>query len=146
MKNEFKLEIDSKLKNVACVRLLISSFISNLNITLDEIDDVKIAVSEAITNAIEHGYNLDENKKVIITCIIDDEEENIEIFIKDFGIGIEDITLAMTAEYTTKPEEEHAGLGFTIMESVMDEIIVDSTINNGTEIRLKKYIKSKKSN
>lgn len=111
MENNMKIEIDAKLINVSTIRLAIASFISNLKITLDEIVEIKTALSEAVTNAIEHGYNnLEEGKKVIVEIITKSfEEETIEIIVQDFGVGIEDISLAMSPEYTTKPEEEHAG-------------------------------------
>ena len=113
MENNMKIEIDAKLINVSTIRLAIASFISNLKITLDEIVEIKTALSEAVTNAIEHGYNnLEEGKKVIVEIITKSfEEETIEIIVQDFGVGIEDISLAMSPEYTTKPEEEHAGMG-----------------------------------
>ncbi|CCZ55806.1 putative uncharacterized protein [Clostridium sp. CAG:1219] len=126
MENNMKIEIDAKLINVSTIRLAIASFISNLKITLDEIVEIKTALSEAVTNAIEHGYNnLEEGKKVIVEIITKSfEEETIEIIVQDFGVGIEDISLAMSPEYTTKPEEEHAGMGFTIMENFMDEVVL----------------------
>lgn len=147
MENNMKIEIDAKLINVSTIRLAIASFISNLKITLDEIVEIKTALSEAVTNAIEHGYNnLEEGKKVIVEIITKSfEEETIEIIVQDFGVGIEDISLAMSPEYTTKPEEEHAGIGFTIMENFMDEVVVDSTFGSGTTIKLYKKIKKKSS-
>ena len=140
MENNMKIEIDAKLINVSTIRLAIASFISNLKITLDEIVEIKTALSEAVTNAIIHGY---EEKIEIITKSF--EEETIEIIVQDFGVGIEDISLAMSPEYTTKPEEEHAGMGFTIMENFMDEVVVDSTFGSGTTIKLYKKIKKKSS-
>lgn len=146
MDNNMEIKIDAMLENVSTIRLAVTTFASNLDITIDEIVDIKTAVSEAVTNSIEHGY---ENKKgniIIVKCKLNMEEETIEISIKDFGVGIEDIALAMTPEYTSKPEDEHAGMGFTIMESFMDEILVDSTKNEGTEVKLLKKLKRKSSN
>ena len=147
MENNMKIEIDAKLINVSTIRLAIASFISNLNITLDEVVEIKTALSEAVTNAIEHGYNdLEDGKKVIVEITTKSfEEDIIEIIVQDFGVGIEDISLAMSPEYTTKPEEEHAGMGFTIMENFMDEVIVDSNFGRGTIIKLYKKIKKKSS-
>lgn len=146
MKNNIEIKISAKLNNVAVVRLAISSFISNLNITVDEIVDVKTAVSEAVTNAIEHGYLEDgESNEIVVKASIDDEEEIIKISVIDYGIGIEDVDLAMTPEYTTKSEEEHAGMGFTIMETFMDEVIVDSKVNKGTSINMTKKVKRRSS-
>ena len=148
MNNFLKLEIKAKLENVAIVRVAISSFVSNLEITIDELMDIKTAVSEAVTNSIEHGYEgiLDENSSVIINAYIDSKEEDIvKVEIIDMGIGIDDVELATTPTYTSKPELEHAGMGFTIMETFMDEIEIDSNKENGTVIILTKKIKKKKS-
>lgn len=148
MDNFLKLEIKAKLENVAIVRVAISSFVSNLEITIDELMDIKTAVSEAVTNSIEHGYDgiLDENSSVIINSYIDSKEEDIvKVEIIDMGIGIDDVELATTPTYTSKPELEHAGMGFTIMETFMDEIEIDSNKENGTVITLTKRIKKKKS-
>ncbi len=146
MNNSMEIKIDARLENVSTIRLAVTTFASNLNITVDEIVDIKTAVSEAVTNAIEHGYDNKEGNIIIVKCNLNVEDESIEIVIKDFGVGIEDIALAMTPEYTSKPEEEHAGMGFTIMESFMDEIVVDSTKNEGTEVKLFKKLKRKSSN
>lgn len=146
MNNSMEIKIDARLENVSTIRLAVTTFASNLNITVDEIVDIKTAVSEAVTNAIEHGYDNKEGNIIIVKCNLNFEDESIEIVIKDFGVGIEDIALAMTPEYTSKPEEEHAGMGFTIMESFMDEIVVDSTKNEGTEVKLFKKLKRKSSN
>ena len=148
MNNFLKLEIKAKLENVAVVRVAISSFVSNLEITVDELMDIKTAVSEAVTNSIEHGYEgiLNENSSVIINAYIDSKEDDIvKVEIIDMGIGIDDVELATTPTYTSKPELEHAGMGFTIMETFMDEIEIDSNKENGTTIILTKKIKKKKS-
>lgn len=148
MNNFLKLEIKAKLENVAVVRVAISSFVSNLEITVDELMDIKTAVSEAVTNSIEHGYEgiLDENSSVIINAYIDSKENDIvKVEIIDMGIGIDDVELATTPTYTSKPELEHAGMGFTIMETFMDEIEIDSNKENGTTVILTKKIKKKKS-
>ena len=148
MDNFLKLEVKAKLENVALVRVAISSFVSNLEITIDELMDIKTAVSEAVTNSIEHGYYgiLDDNSSVIINAyLISDEEDLVKVEIIDMGIGIDDVELATTPMYTSKPELEHAGMGFTIMETFMDSIEIDSNSTNGTTINLLKKIKKKKS-
>ena len=148
MNNFLKLEIKAKLENVAVVRVALSSFVSNLEITVDELMDIKTAVSEAVTNSIEHGYEgiLDENSSVIINAYIDSKEDDIvKVEIIDMGIGIDDVELATTPTYTSKPELEHAGMGFTRMETFMDEIEIDSNKENGTTVILTKKIKKKKS-
>ena len=144
--NYLKLDIKAVLDNVSVVRVAIATFISNMDITIDELMDVKTAVSEAVTNSIEHGY--DEYNQGNVkgeAYIIQDEYDIIKIIVEDTGVGIEDIELATTPAYTSKPEMEHAGMGFTIMESFMDEILIDSVAGQGTKITLIKKIKEKKS-
>ena len=148
MENFMKMEIKALPENVAAVRVAVSSFISNLDITIDELMDVKTAVSEAVTNAIEHGYYkiLDDNSTVIVNMYISSNDyDEIKIEIIDMGIGIDDIELVTTPTYTSKPELEHAGMGFTIMETFMDEISIDSSKDSGTTITLLKRLKKKKS-
>ena len=148
MENFMKMEIKALLENVAAVRVAVSSFISNLDITIDELMDVKTAVSEAVTNAIEHGYYgiLDDNSTVIVNMYISSNDyDEIKIEIIDMGIGIDDIELVTTPTYTSKPELEHAGMGFTIMETFMDEISIESSKDSGTTITLLKRLKKKKS-
>lgn len=142
--NYIKIESKAKIENLSSIRVCVTSFLSNLDIHFDELMDIKTALSEAVTNAIDHGYG-EENDGIIITesTIIDNEK--IIIKVVDFGKGIEDITLAMTPAYTSKPESEHAGMGFTIMESFMDEVIVDSKVDNGTVITMTKKIRKRKS-
>lgn len=147
MNNYMKIEIKALLENVACVRVAITSFVSNLKITIDELMDIKTAVSEAVTNAIEHAYleNKEEEIVIVSAYILQEEEDIVKIEVQDKGIGIEDIELALTPAYTSKPELEHAGMGFTIMESFMDEILIDSDKESGTKVTLQKRIKKKKS-
>lgn len=142
MRNNMKIEIDSNISNVSVVRVAVATFVSTIDITIDDLMDIKTAVSEAVTNAIEHGYE-DKLGTVTIECSIDDD--TISIVIIDKGIGIDDIDLATTPAYTSKPELEHAGLGFTIMESFMDSVEIDSSLNRGTSITLTKKIKKRKS-
>ena len=147
-KNSVKIQIKALLENVPIVRVAISSFVSNYNVTVDELVEIKTAVSEAVTNSIEHGYeNIDKlDKYVVINASIIESEENIlKIEIEDTGIGIDDIELVTTPTYTSKPELEHAGMGFTIMETFMDEISIDSSKDSGTTITLLKRLKKKKS-
>lgn len=143
--NYIKIESKSRLENIATIRVAITSFLSTLNIHFDELMDIKTALSEAVTNAIDHAYEEEQDEKIIVEAYIYDYEK-IKIKIVDFGKGIEDVSLAMTPAYTSKPESEHAGMGFTIMESFMDEVIIDSKINEGTTITLTKIIRKKKSN
>ena len=152
MDNFFEINIKADLKNVSVVRVAVSAFLSNIEITLDDLMDIKTAVSEAVTNSIEHGYEKiltdksDVKVRAHINEDIDSGENIIKIEIEDLGIGIDDIELATTPAYTSKPELEHAGMGFTIMETFMDEVFIDSKLNEGTTITLTKVIKNKRSN
>lgn len=145
MENKVNLKINSNLQNVSIVRVVIASMLSNLNITIDELSDIKTAVSEAVTNAIEHGYtNNEQIVEIEIKMANIDNMPYVNIKVLDEGVGIENIELATTTAYTSKPELEHAGLGFTIMETFMDEVIIDSEIDKGTKITMTKRIKSAK--
>ena len=137
--NEMKLEFLSKANNEAFARITVAAFVSQLDPTIEEISDIKTAVSEAVTNSIVHGY---ENKIGIIklTCKIADNEIFIEI--SDSGKGIENIEMAKQPLYTTKPNLERSGMGFTIMESFMDNLEVESIIGVGTKVTMSKKIKS----
>lgn len=136
--NEMKLEFISKSSNEAFARIAVAAFVSQLDPTIEEISDIKTAVSEAVTNSIIHGY---ENTIGIIKlhCMIKDSEVIIEI--SDTGVGIEDINIAKEPLYTSKPNLERSGMGFTIMQSFMDELNVESVMNLGTKITMKKRIK-----
>ena len=138
--NYMKIQIVSKDKNLLPVRLAVTSFLSQYNVCLDEIMDVKTALSEAVTNCIEHAY--ENSGKIYIEVNID--EDKIRISVQDFGRGIEDISMALTPTYTSKPDTEHAGVGLNIMESMVDELVIDSNVNIGTTIIMVKNIKKKK--
>lgn len=147
MDNKAQIVISSKLENVSLIRVVVASFLSKTNITLDELSDIKTAVSEAVTNSIEHGYNLEKDREVTVIIKIG-ELDNMTYFwvqVIDQGIGIEDIDLATTPTYTTKPELEHAGMGFTIMETFMDEVVIDSKAGEGTSVIMTKKLKTIKS-
>lgn len=137
--NEMKLEFLSKSQNESFARSVVAAFIAQLDPTLDELADVKTAVSEAVTNAVIHGYECKNGHVAIISRIIG---RTVEIEIRDFGKGIENIELARQPLYTSKPELERSGMGFTVMETFMDEIEVESNPGMGTTVRLKKTFKS----
>ena len=105
-------------------------------------------MSEAVTNSIDHGYPNNDDGEIIIRAKIADIDDMsyISIEVEDFGVGIEDVERATEVAYTTKPELEHAGMGFTIMETFMDEVIIDSILGKGTKIMLTKKLKSKETN
>ncbi len=136
-KNEVELSFDARSVNEGFARMAVAAFITELNPTMDELSDVKTAVSEAVTNAIIHGYDNPE-EKVHMTCRIMGRE--VEIIVCDTGRGIEDVARAMEPFYTTKPELERSGMGFAFMEAFMDEVQVQSAPGKGTSVRMKKYI------
>ena len=136
--NEMKLEFVSKSNNEAFARISVAAFVAQLDPTIEEISDIKTAVSEAVTNAIVHGYE-DKLGLVTVTCKIHENEISIEV--SDNGKGIEDIDMAKQPLYTTKPNLERSGMGFTIMESFMDELQVESILGLGTKVTMKKKIK-----
>lgn len=136
--NEMKLEFISKSNNEAFARITVAAFVAGLDPTIEEISDIKTAVSEAVTNSIVHGY---EDKLGIINlkCKIKDREVTIEI--SDNGKGIENVEMAKQPLYTSRPNLERSGMGFTIMESFMDDLKVESVLGVGTKITMKKTIK-----
>lgn len=143
MNNKIEIKIDGKLENVSVVRVAIASFLSKQNITIDELSDIKTAVSEAVTNSIEHGYENAEGEVDVIAKIASiDNMVFLVVEVRDSGIGIENVELATTPAYTTKPELEHAGMGFTIMETFMDEVVIDTEVGKGTNITLTKRLKT----
>lgn len=137
IKNKMKLEFLSRSQNEAFARVAVAAFAAQLDPTLEEIADIKTAVSEAVTNAIIHGYDNPNETVQIITQIFD---HCVTIDVIDRGKGIEDIDLARQPLYTSKPELERSGMGFTVMETFMDEVEVSSAPGQGTKIRMVKYI------
>ena len=137
MNNSMKMEFLSISENEKFARTAVASFISQLNPTLDEIEDIKASVSEAVTNAVVHGY-CDVVGIIYITCDLKGDEAIITV--RDKGCGIEDITLARTPLYTGAQDSERSGLGFTVMETFMDEIDVTSSKDCGTTVTLIKKI------
>lgn len=137
MTNEMKLEFDSRSANEAFARVTVASFMTQLNPTLEEVSDVKTAVSEAVTNAIIHGYENHVNKVRIYVGI---EGRTLHLEISDRGVGIPDVKKAMEPLYTTRPELERSGMGFSFMEAFMDEVQVESEPGKGTIVRMKKII------
>lgn len=136
--NEMKLEFLSKANNEAFARITVAAFVSQLDPTIEELADIKTAVSEAVTNAIVHGYEDTEGIVKVVTKLF---SNTVEIEVSDTGKGIEDVELARKPLYTTKANLERSGMGFTIMESFMDEVEIDSVVGLGTKIKMKKKIK-----
>lgn len=145
LKNEMKIEFDAVSENEAFARVAVSAFVAPLNPTMEEISDIKTAVSEAVTNAIIHGYDGEEKtasgttgNKVYIHCLILNDVLQVEVI--DEGKGIENIEQAMEPLFTTKPEMDRSGMGFAFMEAFMDELEVISEPGIGTTILMSKKL------
>ena len=138
--NEMKLEFVSKSANEAFARITVAAFASQLDPTIEELADIKTAVSEAVTNCIIHGYD---KKQGIVKIFARLKENEIILEISDKGKGIENIDIAKEPLYTTKPNLERSGMGFTIMESFMDKVDVESVVGLGTKVTMSKKIKPK---
>ncbi len=136
--NEMFLVFDSDSKNESFARTVVAAFVSQLDPTMEEIADIKTAVSEAVTNCIIHGYDNQEGK-IEMGCKIHDDI--IEIVITDKGVGIEDVEQAMEPLYTSRPELERSGMGFSFMEAFMDKLEVVSEVGEGTTVKMEKAIK-----
>lgn len=135
--NEMTLVFDSRPVNEGLARVAVAAFSTQLNPTLEEVADLKTAVSEAVTNCIIHGY---EGKvhKIQVDCRRNGQELFVDVI--DRGVGIADVEKAMEPLYTTKPERERSGMGFTFMEAFMDEVSVESEPGKGTTVHMKKII------
>ncbi len=138
-KNYMKLEFLSKSANESFARVVVAAFASQLDPTLEELSDIKTAISEAVTNSIIHGYEYGDGIITLESSIYDNE---IVIRVKDKGKGIEDIKQAMEPFFTSKPNLDRSGMGFTVMETFMDDLKVESSSEEGTIITMKKKIKS----
>ena len=137
--NEMEIRFDSVSVNEGFARVAVAAFLTQLNPTVEEVSDVKTAVSEAVTNAIIHGYE-NQVHTVRIKCIINMEEKNMELAVSDDGAGIADVAKAMEPMFTTKPEQDRSGMGFAFMEAFMDELSVESEEGKGTTVKMKKLI------
>lgn len=138
MSNILEVKFSAKSENESLSRVIVASFAAKLDPTLEELSDIKTAVSEAVTNAIIHGYDEDDSKFVYLRCKIDDR--TVKIIIEDRGNGIEDVEQAMQPMYTSKPELERSGMGFSFMESFMDSLDVVSIKGEGTKVVMTKTI------
>ena len=135
--NHMQVHFDAKSVNEGLARMVVTAFMTNMNPTLEQIADVKTAVSEAVTNAIIHGYE-DETEQVELTC--DQNGQQLVVTVEDHGVGIEDLEQALQPFFTTKPELERSGMGFSFMEAFMDRIEVRSKKGEGTRVVMWKYI------
>lgn len=154
MKNEMELIFDAVSSNESFARTAVAAFVTHLNPTLEELADIKTAVSEAVTNAVIHGYEnfygygkhgesqpaflIIHPGKVRVHCLL--EQGILHVEVSDTGRGIEDLTKAMEPLFTTKPELERSGMGFAFMEAFMDELEVESTPGQGTTVHMKKKL------
>jgi stage II sporulation protein AB (anti-sigma F factor) len=137
--NMIKIEFLSKSQNESFARVAVAAFASQLDPTIEEITDVKTAVSEAVTNSIIHGY---ENKEGIVKIEATISGKELTVVIIDEGVGIENVDLAMQPLFTSRPDLERSGMGFTVMETFMDNLGVISEKGKGTSITMKKIFKS----
>lgn len=135
--NQMELKFDSRSSNEGFARVAVAAFMTQLNPTVEEVSDVKTAVSEAVTNAIIHAYE-NEVHTIWISCFL--EEKQMTVVVRDEGKGIENIEQAMEPLFTTKPELERSGMGFAFMEAFMDELKVDSEPGKGTTVTMVKKI------
>lgn len=136
-KNEIYLEMESISENESFARIVVAAFITRLNPTLEQLADIKTAVSEAVTNAIIHGYGEKEGR-IKLKCRLDGRE--LKLWVMDDGVGISDIKKAMEPLYTTRPEWERSGMGFTFMETFMDYLEVESKPEEGTTVYMVKQL------
>ncbi|MBO5238924.1 MAG: anti-sigma F factor [Lachnospiraceae bacterium] len=135
--NEMLVEFEAVGENESFARVVIAAFVTRLNPTLEELGDIKVAVSEAVTNAIIHGYE-EKGGKIRITARLKENELTVQI--EDWGKGIPDVEKAMEPLFTTKPEEERSGMGFSFMEAFTDELLVESKPGEGTRVTMKKVM------
>jgi len=140
MENYMRLEFPSKSQNESFARTAVAAFATQLDITVDEMADIKTAVSEAVTNAIVHGYR---DMRGIVQVFAKIYGDAVEITVEDKGRGIEDVHKAMQPLYTTGADDERSGMGFTIMETFMDKLEVTSTPGEGTRVVMTKTIGKK---
>lgn len=137
LENSMKLEFLAISRNESFARVAVGAFFSQLNPTLEELADVKTAISEAVTNCIVHGYQ-NKGGAVSIECVL--LGDAIAVTVRDYGVGIEDIDTAKQPFFTTMPGDERSGMGFTVMEAFMDNLEIESSPQNGTTLRMVKTV------
>ena len=135
--NEMSITFDSRSENEGLARVVVAAFMAPMDPTMEELSDVKTAVSEAVTNAIIHGYEGGQGKVTLRGKIC---HNRIELQVEDQGVGIPDVEKAMEPLFTTAPEQERSGMGFSFMEAFMDELKVESEVGKGTKVSMKKKI------
>ncbi|MGN0771739.1 MAG: anti-sigma F factor [Christensenellales bacterium] len=140
--NKFSMQISALSSNEGFVRSTVSAFCAHLNPTIEQLDEIKTAVSEAFTNCVVHAYSPDENQTITVEVCL--ENDVASILIQDRGKGIEDVEKAMQPFYTTRPEQERSGMGFTLMNTFMDSVKVTSQLGGGTQVLMTKSLKEEK--
>lgn len=139
--NYFEMKLLAKSKNEAFARNVVASFAIECWPTLEEINDIKTAVSEAVTNVVVHAYDKKEDGIMQIECRVFEDERAVEIVVRDFGKGIEDVKEAIEPFFTTAEDDERSGMGFTIIQTFMNEMEVTSIKGEGTVVTMKKVLK-----
>ncbi len=139
--NKMSLKFSALSQNESFARTAVAGFLLPLSLTVSEISDVKTAVSEAVTNCVVHAYPT-RLGEIELFCWYDDSE--IHIIIKDYGIGIDNVKLALEPYFSTKKEEERSGIGFTVMSTFMDTVTVDSNPNQGVRVHMTKRFANRK--
>lgn len=142
MKNEMTLEFTAVSQNESFARVAIASFVAQLDPTMDELTEIKTVISEAVTNAIIHGYENKGYGNVKISASI--EDDTVSLIIHDDGVGIDNLEEARQPLYTSKPELERSGMGFTIMENFMDHVMIETALGCGTTVHLTKHLSKNK--
>lgn len=138
MYNEMELSFCAVAENEALARMVISAFLVRTNPTMSTISEVRTAVSEAVTNSIVHAYDDQGRGRVVLRAVLESDRVTIEV--EDFGCGIDNIEQAMKPFYTSQPERERSGMGFSLMQSFMDGVEVQSELGKGTRVRMKKLL------
>ena len=144
MENKMELKFCALSQNESFARATVAGFCLQANPTLDEITDIKTAVSEAVTNCIVHAYPMRKQGEIVLTAVLN--EKNVTITIRDFGVGIKDIDRARQPFFTTKPMEERSGMGFTVMESFMDSLKIENLKNGGILVTMSKTFSQNEEN
>lgn len=137
--NRMKLEFLNRSENESFARVAVAAFVAPLDPTVEELTEIKTAVSEAVSNAVIHAYEEEKDGMVTVECMID-ENRRVTMIISDNGIGIENVLLAREPLYTSKPGKERSGMGFTVMESFMDKLEVESEPGKGTRVTMMKNL------
>ena len=140
MKNKMELRFLASAENESFARMVISSFLMPIDPKLSDIAEIRTAVSEAVTNAVVHAYKEETSRReIVLRALLDDNR--IEVEIEDFGCGIADLQQAMTPFYTSQPDQERSGMGFSLMQSFMDGVSVQTLPDKGTCVRMMKLLK-----